>query len=135
MQSRVNTGVREKYNAQNVKFILWLFDNREHYGALLAPALLQALPAQVKRDRARTTKADKSLKGRDHARATCREWLQKVDAEKPETHPLKLQDLSFQVLSRFRNTFKKKAKKRSSSGDEDETVSVRLSQSAFGGAT
>ena len=89
----------------------------------------------ARRGRARTSKAGKPWKGRDHARATCREWLQKVDAEKPETHPLKLQDLSFQVLSRFLNTFKKKAKTRSSSGDEDETVSVRLSQSAFDGAT
>ena len=31
MQNRVNAGVRAKYESENVKFILWLFDDREHY--------------------------------------------------------------------------------------------------------
>ena len=35
MQSRVNSGVRHNYETQNVKFLVWLFDHRQHYVTLL----------------------------------------------------------------------------------------------------
>ena len=31
MQSRVNSGVRSNYETQNIKFLVWLFDHRQHY--------------------------------------------------------------------------------------------------------
>ena len=37
MRNRVNPTVSVKYGTANPKFIFWLFDNQEHYGALRAP--------------------------------------------------------------------------------------------------
>ena len=134
MKNRVNPKVSAKYGTQNQKFLLWLFDNREHYGALVKPVLLEELAAQYKEDRAQRTKSGLQSKSRDHVRATCREWLERVDADKPDTHPIELADLTFQIYTRYLATFKKAAKKRSRGG-VDETVEIRLSTSAFDGAT
>ena len=35
MQSQVNTSVRHNYEIQNVKFIVWLYDQGEHYIEIL----------------------------------------------------------------------------------------------------
>ena len=135
MQNRVNSGVRAKYESENVKFMVWLFDNRHHYGALVKLALLDDLGPQHDRDKARRTNAGHVSKLRNHVRTTCRLWLRRVDADQPATYPIELGDLTFQIYSRYLNTFKKAAQKRSRGGVEDETVEIRLSQSAFDGAT
>ena len=51
MQSRVNSAVRDKYETENIKFMLYLYDHRENYGALVKPALLAELGPQHDRDR------------------------------------------------------------------------------------
>ena len=75
MQSRINPSVHEKYESQNTKFILWLFNNREHYSELLQPAVLDELAPQHERDQERRTQAGKPSKRREHVRATCRQCL------------------------------------------------------------
>jgi hypothetical protein len=135
MKNRVNPGVSVRYASQNQKFIVWLFDNREHYGALVKPALLEELAVQQENDRAQRTKAGRPSKGRDHVRATCREWLKRIDADEPGTHPIELADLTFQIYTRYLATFKKTVTKRSRGGADDETVEIRLSTSAYDGAT
>ena len=46
MRNRVNPGVNKKYETENVKFLVWLFDNRQHYSGLVKPTLLNELAAQ-----------------------------------------------------------------------------------------
>ena len=94
MRNRVNPDVNAKYETENVKFLVWLFDNRQHYSGLVKPALLNELAAAAALDRARKTKAGYASKLRDHVRATCRQWLGDVDVKRPETHPIKLTDLT-----------------------------------------
>lgn len=53
----------------------------------------------------------------------------------PLTYPIELRDFTFQIYSRYLNTFKKVLWKRSRGGAEDETAVIRLSQSAFDGIT
>ena len=134
MQNRVNPGVKVKYETENVKFILWLFDNREHYGALLKPALVEELAVQHELDRERRTSDGHPSKLRDHVCSTCQEWLRRADADTPTTHPIELRDLTFKIYSRFLNTFKKAARKRSR-GAEDETVAIRFGMSSYDGVT
>ena len=50
MQSRINPSSRAHYDSENTKFILWLFDNREHYSDFLQPALLNEIALQLERD-------------------------------------------------------------------------------------
>ena len=53
MQSRVNSGMRRNYETQNVKFLVWLFDHRQHYITLLKAGLVAELETQHQRDRIR----------------------------------------------------------------------------------
>ena len=71
MQSRIISSVCEKCESQNTKFILWLFDNCEHYSELLQPAVLDKLAPQHEGDQERRTQAGKPSKRRDYVRATC----------------------------------------------------------------
>ena len=119
MKSRVVPGVRVKYRTQNQKFLLWLFDNLEHYVVLMKPSLLEELATQ-------RTKSGTPSKGRDHVRATYKEWLKRVDADKPDTHPIDLTDLTFQIYTRYLATFKKLVRKRSQGVSKDKTVAIRL---------
>ena len=43
MQSRVNSGMRRNYETHHVKFLVWLFDHRQHYGTLLKAGLVAEL--------------------------------------------------------------------------------------------
>ena len=131
MQSRVNPSVREKYESQNIKFMLWLFDSHNDHRQFLAPALLEALPAAHEKDLERRTESGAPSKKRDHVRDTCRAWLQQVDSQRPDTYPIKLKELTYTVYARYLNTFKKRVKKRDAEGG---FVLVRLSPSAFDGA-
>ena len=99
MQSRVNSSVRHKYETQNVKFLVWLFDSRQHYDTLLKSGLVAELETQHQRDRERKTRADRPSKKRDHLRATCRDWLQRAEADRPETHPIELGDHMFPIFA------------------------------------
>ena len=81
MQNRENSGVRAKYESENVKFMVWLFDNRHHYHAPVKPVLLAELGPQHDRDKARRTNAGHVSKLRDHVRTTCCVWLRRVDAD------------------------------------------------------
>ena len=95
MKRRVAPGVSVKFGTQNQKFLLWLFDNHEHYGAFVTQTLLKELAAQHKEERAQRTKSGRPSKGRDHVRATCKEWLKRLNANKLDTHPIELTDLTF----------------------------------------
>ena len=106
MQNRVVPSARDQYEGQNIRFILWIFDNKEHYGHILAPAFLEAFPAEVEKDRARRTeRSGAPSKKRDYVRALIRQWLKNIDADLPETHPILLKDLTYKIYSRYLNTF------------------------------
>jgi len=49
--------VRRNYEMQNVKFLVWLFDHRQHYGTLLKDGLDAELETQHQRDREQRAKA------------------------------------------------------------------------------
>ena len=110
MQSRINPSSRAHYDSENTKFILWLFDNREHYSDFLQPALLNELALQLERDKERRTQAGKPSKRRDHVRATCRQWLGGIEPNRPETYPIRLTDLDIKVYGRYLNAFKKRVR-------------------------
>ena len=87
--------VHDKYEKENVKFILWLFDNQEHYNTIIKPDLLEALDSQRDLDRARQTSRRRRSKLRNHVRATIRQWLRAIVAERSKTYLIELSDLSF----------------------------------------
>ena len=66
---------------------------------LLKAVLVTELETQHQQDRERRTKADRPSKKRDYLRATCRDWLQRVEADRPETHPIELGDLTFLIFA------------------------------------
>ena len=78
----------------------------------MKPVFLKELAAQYKEERAQRTKFCHPSKRRDHVCATCREWLERVDADKPDTCPIELADLlTFKVYTRYLATFTKVVRK------------------------
>ena len=69
LKGRVSEGSRDSYETANIRFLLWIFDNREDHGGLVKPRLLGAMEATHKKDRARRTKAGHPSKLRDALRA------------------------------------------------------------------
>ena len=72
LKGRVSDGSRNSYETGNIKFLVWIFDNKEDHGGLLKSSPLRAMETAHEKDRARRTKADCPGKLRDELRAVCR---------------------------------------------------------------
>ena len=134
LKGRVCDGSRDSYEGRNVQFLVWLFDQRKYFGTLLKQDLLRAMELEDEKDKTRRTKAGAPSKRRDHLRDLCRAWLRAIKPDSPETHPIELGALTFQVYSRYLNSFKKKVAKRPTIDNGAKSVAIRLSPSSFDGA-
>ena len=132
LKGRVSDGSRTSYETGNIRFLVWIFDNKEDHGGLLKSSLLGEMNTAHEKDRARRTKAGRPSKLRDALRAVCRSWLKAITPNEPETHPVELGALTFTIFARYLATFKKRVLNRRMRGeDEAETVLIRLGSSAF----
>ena len=132
LKGRVSDGSRNSYETRNIRFLVWIFDNKEDHGGLLKSSLLRAMETAHETDRARRTKAGRPSKLRDALRAVCRRWLKAITPSDPETHPVELADLTFTIFARYLATFKKRVQnKRMREEGEAATILIRLGSSAF----
>ena len=100
------------YESGNIKFLVWVYNNKEDHSGLLKPSLLCAMETAHKTDRARRTRAGRPSKLRDALRAVCRSWLKAITSNKPETHPVELGALTFTIFVRYLVTYKKRVQNR-----------------------
>ena len=99
---------------------------------LLKQYLSKHMESQHEQDKERTSKSDHPSKKQDYICATCRDWLQAIEADWPKTHLVELTDLTFVIFSCYLTTFKKEAAKRTpSDSDEAKTTGIHLGASAF----
>jgi hypothetical protein len=105
LRSRLANGARDTYDAYNIRLMLWLFDHDHH--DLFQPELLLLMQAAHLRDTTRLTKQGSPCKLRDFLREECRTALNNIDPTDPLTHPIKLESLSFELLTAYFYTFKK----------------------------
>ena len=132
LKGRVSDGSRNSYETGNIKFLVWIFDNKEDHGGLLKSSLLGAMETAHEKDRARRTKAGRPSKLRDYLRAVCRKWLKAITPSDPETHPVELRSLTFTIFARYLGTYKKRVQNKRMRGEgEAATVMIRLGASSF----
>ncbi len=146
MEMRVAPSTRSGYLGRNITFMVWLFDRRLKYDAILEPTLLPKLEDAYNLDRIIRTKKGKQSKKREHLRNVCRESLVSIVQSNEATVPVKLEKLSFEIFSRYLGSFKKtvKTKKPTPTDGEDADAAVtiavqgeaevRLAPSSYDGA-
>ena len=146
MEMRVAPSTRSGYLGRNITFMVWLFDRRLKYGAILEPTLLPKLEDAYNLDRTIRTKKGKPSKKREHLRNVCRESLVSIVQSEESTVPVKLERLSFEIFTRYLGSFKKtvKTKKPTPTDGEDADAAVtiavqgeaevRLAPSSYDGA-
>ena len=121
--------------------MLWLFDSGEKYHELLQPGVLEKMRAGHAKDKARTNKNGSPCKRRDYIRTACIEAIDAIDPKIPQTLPVKLESLGFQIFSQYLSTFKKRVKKRTLHPAENVVVAtgddklIRLSSSSYDAAS
>ena len=81
------------YKMGTIKFIVWVFYNRQHYGWLLKQSFLCAIEFVHKKDILRLTKTCRSSKQCDYICAICRKWIKVIMPNNPKM-PLSSLDIS-----------------------------------------
>jgi len=109
VNSRIAKRTRKSYDDYTVHLIMFLFDHREKFPALIPPGLLTKLEAAALRDLQNTTKGGRPKAIRKFIRKAIRDSFQTIDPADPSTHPITLEELDFRTLAHFLSTFSKKA--------------------------
>jgi hypothetical protein len=127
LNSQIADGSHGNYDGANVKFLIWLykFNNSMHHNLLQEELLCHMVAAHAKDEASVTTKGKKS-KTRNFLRKTCRDAVHGIVVVDVTTFPIKLEEISFAVISQYLSTFLKQGK--------GMDAMVRLTMSAFDGA-
>ena len=104
-------GSRGNYDGANVKFFIWLyeFNNGMHHNLLQEELLVNMVAAHAK-DKASVAAKGKKSKARNFLRKTCRDSIHVIVAGDITTFPIKLEEISFAVISQYLSTFLKQGK-------------------------
>ena len=83
LKGHVSNGSRDSYKTGNIRFLVWIFDNKEDHGGLLKSSPHRAMETVHETDRARRTKACRPSKLRNELCAVCRSWLKEIMPNEP----------------------------------------------------
>jgi len=87
MKSSISHNTKVKYNASNVAFIVWLYDNRAQYPNILCKDFCKELEASNKKDKKVKTVTGEISKKREAIRNCVRKKLIQSVVKKA-THPI-----------------------------------------------
>ena len=107
LKARIKPSTRGTYANDNIRFMIWLYDQSHEYDHLLQPKLLDGMTNMDSRDKQTLTKQGKPSIARTHLRTLYGSSLCNIKPKMEATHPIKLAMLDFQVFSRYLATFKK----------------------------
>ena len=141
MKARVSGTSRKNYLGRNITFILWLFDNRNKYGALLEALFLIDLGHQHAVDQNTLNHDGTVSKRRKMVRSCIKTKLLSIRAGVEATFPVILRNLTFTIVSRYLGTFKKTIKKTNGMNRDNcagrnnvtDNVVIRLSPNTYDG--
>jgi len=128
MNSRITDGTRDGYERCLVKVMLWAFDDMEQYGdKILTPSTVEKMKAAHLRDKERRTQAGRPSKKRDYIREECKTLLKAISKRDESTIPIRLENLNFDLISRFLATLKRVAKGMKDNNGRKVVVRLKLS--------
>lgn len=144
IHSRVSDRSCGNYASYNARLILWMFDDNANCHVIhqnLMPKLLEPHAA----DTTSLTSDAHPTKLRSSIRSVIKACLENIDGADPATHPLYLDQLSMELMTKYFYTFKKAYHRanvggeeviRPGAGDDDqETIFVRLHPLSYDGVT
>ena len=111
VNSRIAKITRKSYDDYTVRLIIFLFDHREKFPALIPPGLLTKLEAAALSDLQNLTRAGRPKAIRKFIRKAIRDSFQTIDPADPSTHPITLERLEFKTLAHFLSTFSRRSPK------------------------
>mmetsp|Transcript_22160 Transcript_22160/g.36232 ORF Transcript_22160/g.36232 Transcript_22160/m.36232 type:complete len:212 (-) Transcript_22160:389-1024(-) len=129
LDARITPGTRKGYIGSSVAFMLWAFDSENKYGDIFTPSTLEELKAAHQKDKERRTTKGKPNKSRDNIRSKCKELLGAITKGDESTFPIKLENITFCMFSRFLGSLRKVTKGKNS--NEGDKVIVRLKLSSY----
>ncbi|KAL3793017.1 hypothetical protein ACHAWO_008273 [Cyclotella atomus] len=146
VNSRISKRTRKSYDDYTVRLIIFLFDHREKFPALIPPRLLTKLEAAALSDLQNTTRAGRPKAIRKFIRKAIRDCFQMIDPTDSSTHPINLEEMDFRTLAHFLSTFSKKATRVNVNGedtvvphqpgdDPSQVVHLRLGPSSYDSVT
>lgn len=146
INSRIAKKTRKNYDDYIVRFVMFLFDHREKFPALIPPPLLTKLEAAAVSDLHNVTRRGVPKKQRKFIRKAIAASFLTINPADQSTHPIVLEQLEFQTIAHYLSTFSKKATRTSvngretlvpyKSGDDDSlTVHLRLGESSYDSVT
>ncbi|KAL3778149.1 hypothetical protein ACHAWO_010885 [Cyclotella atomus] len=129
MRSRVAKRSRRTYNDYMVRYIIFLYDNRERFPDLIRPELLEKLDAAYVQDLGNRTREGRQKKKRIYIRAAILSAFEAIIASDASTHPLFLEKLDFRTLAHFLHTFHKPYTRTTNAAGNQTVVPVQAGDS------
>lgn len=142
LNSQISKKSRQAYESHLIRFIIWLFDNRNNFSsgscpfsAVVPSDFLASLEEGHARDEISLTVRGEKRKGRQHLRGAARHKVTHVDPLDLSTHPLILQKLNFDIMSDYFFSLTKPLTKLNDDGREvvDEMMRLRPTASYYDG--
>ena len=146
VNSRIAKRTRKSYNDYTIRLIIFLFDHRERFPALIPPTLLTKLEAAAVSDLNNLTRAGRPKAIRKFIRKAIADSFLTIDPTDQSTHPIILEQLDFRTVAHFLSTFSKKVTRTTVNGqttvvpyqpgdDPSQVVHLRLGNSSYDGVT
>ena len=105
LKGRVSNNSRNCYESGNIKFLVWVYDNKEDHSRILKSSLLCTTETAYKTDRVRRARAGRPSKLHDALRAVCRSWLKETTLNDPETYTNDLEAFTFTMFACYLGTY------------------------------
>ena len=146
VNSRIAKKTRKSYNDYTIRLIIFLFDHREKFPALIPPGLVTKMEEAAVSDLHNVTRQGRPKKIRKFIRRVIAESFTTIDPTDQSTHPIILESLEFRTLAHFLSTFSKKSTITNVNGrdtlvpyspgdDPSQVVHLRLGESSYDSVT
>ena len=107
LKARIKPSTRGTYANDNIRFMIWLYNQSHKYDHLIQPKLLDTMTNVDSEDKQTLTKKGKPFKASTHLHTLCLSSLCDIKSKIEVTQTIKLAMLNFQVFLRYLATFKK----------------------------
>ena len=131
MSRIVSESSANNYMAKNIHFFMWIYDNEDMRELLLPPWFINQLRIAAEEDASEAS--ERRRRERKHFRNLLKDFIGVIDSTDPNTHPIIIENLTFDIFTKFVNSRKKTINVQIEGTDRFEEVQGYLSKSMYDG--